>query len=371
MKLSEHVKAVFQTKDVKPDEIKNLMQDLYKGEVVGMSKKEANDKLRDITKAIFGLDKNSSKRDRKRAYEAHAREFFDIIEEVIDWSVTTGLTDNEWFNILVNYRNLNNGDSNVFYSEATDVILSVSRMGKRHHDTILQRLPYGDSYELETDVYGAAVGAHIDRFIVGLEDWTKLVDAITKAYVELTQSLAYTEIVSATTKLPTTGRSEFIQSGNLSSTTQKKLFNKVCQNVSIANGNAPVVIMGTLAALQELEALPGTLSVQWIADSQKEQVATLGRLGNYGPYTLVEIPQKFVANDVTNRMYSDSILWIFAVGDDKLVDMVDVGETIIDEITERGEANGRLDDVMKYEVQREIGVAARVSRWFGQWTVTA
>ena len=42
--------------------------------------------------------------------------------------------------------------------------------------------------------------------------------------------------------------------------------------------------------------------------------------------------------------------------------MVDVGETLIDEITERGEANGRIDDLMKYEVQRELGVAARLGK---------
>ena len=50
--------------------------------------------------------------------------------------------------------------------------------------------------------------------------------------------------------------------------------------------------------------------------------------------------------------------------------MIDVGETLIDEITERGEANGRIDDIMKYEVQRELGVATRIGRFFGQWTIT-
>ena len=69
-------------------------------------------------------------------------------------------------------------------------------------------------------------------------------------------------------------------------------------------------------------------------------------------------------------MYDDNVLWIFAAGDDKLVDMIDVGETLIDEITERGEANGRIDDIMKYEVQRELGVATRIGRFFGQWTIT-
>ena len=126
--------------------------------------------------------------------------------------------------------------------------------------------------------------------------------------------------------------------------------------------------MGTMVGLQELENL---IKVNWISNDQKESVSSMGRLGNYGRYQLVEIPQRFAKNDVTKNVYDDNILWIFAPGDDKLVDMVDVGETLIDEVTERGEANGRIDDIMKYEVQRELGVATRIGRYFGRWTITA
>ena len=137
------------------------------------------------------------------------------------------------------------------------------------------------------------------------------------------------------------------------------------QNVSVANDNADVVIMGTMVGLQELENL---IKVDWISDGQKNDKASMGRLGNYGRYQLIEIPQRFAKNDVTRDMYDDNKLWIFAAGDEKLVDMVDVGETLISEITDRNE---RIDDIMKYEVQRELGVATRLGRYFGSWTITA
>jgi hypothetical protein len=229
---------------------------------------------------------------------------------------------------------------------------------------MLQRLPEGTTYSVETDLYGAAVGADIDRYLLGHDDWTKLIDAITKAFVVMTQDLIFTEIMNAPAKLPV--QTGFVDAGALTEATRKK-FNKVLQNVSVANDNADVIIMGTMVGLQELENL---VKVDWIADSQKESVASMGRLGNYGRYQLVEIPQRFAKNDVTKDMYDDNVLWIFASGDSKLVDMVDVGETLIDEITERGEANGRIDDIMKYEVQRELGVATRLGRYFGQWTIT-
>lgn len=365
MNFSAHVLNVFDEMKTSYEEVKNLMFDLYKNELdEGISKREAEDKLREVSLKIFGLTKDSSRRERERAYRDYGRQYFDVIEEVTDWTVSTGLKENEWFNALVNYKNLKDGDANLFVNEHEEVILSVARMGKRHHDTMLQRLPENTTYSVETDVYGAAVGADIDRYLIGQEDWTKLVDAITKAFVVKIQELIFAEVLEAPKKLP--AQSEFVQTGALNTANRKK-FNKILQNVSVANDNADVVIMGTMVALQELECL---IDVKWVADSQKEDIAKMGRLGNYGRYTLVEIPQRFARNDVTKSMYKDDTLFVFASGDNKLVDMVDVGETHIEEITERGTANSNIADIMKYEVQRELGVSTRIGRYFGLWTIT-
>lgn len=365
MNFDAHVMNVFTDMKTSYDEVKNLMFDLYKGDLEeGVSRKEAEDTLRSVCQKIFGLDKNSTRRDKIKAYRDHGRQFFDVIEEVVDWTVTTGLKENEWFNVLVNYKNLNEGDENLFYQEHDEVILSIARMGKRHHDTMLQRLPEGTTYSIETDVYGAAVGADIDRYLIGQEDWTKLVDAITKAFVVMTQELIFAEIMNASKKIPAQG--EFVGTGALNAANRTR-FNKILEKVSTANDNAEVVIMGTMVALQELD---GLINVNWIANSQKEDVATLGHLGHYGRYTLVEIPQRFARNDVTKEMYKDDYLFIFASGDNKLVDMVDVGETLIEEVTERGTTNSNIADLMKYEVQRELGVATRLGRYFGFWTIT-
>ena len=365
MNFSARVMEVFAEMNTSYEDIKTLMFDLYNNELEeGVSKKDAEETLRNMSLKIFGLTKDSKKRDRERAYRDFGRQFFDVIEEVTDFTVTTGLKENEWFNELVNYKNLNDGDENLFKNEHEEVILSIARMGKRHHDTMLQRLAEGETYSVETDLYGASVGADIDKYLIGQEDWTKLVDAITKAFVVMVQNLIFAELLEAPKKLPV--RDGFVDAGALNAANKKK-FNKILQNVSVANDNAEVVIMGTMVGLQELENL---INIDWIASSQKESVATMGRLGNYGQYRLVEIPQRFARNDVTKNMYDDNILWIFASGENKMIDMVDVGETLINEITDRGEANANIADLMKYEVQRELGVATRLGKYFGQWTIT-
>lgn len=363
---SDHINSVFAQNDTTYEEVKSLMSDLYTGELSdGMTKREAEDNLHGLVKSIYGLtSEKPSKREIARARRAHDRDFFDVIEEEVDWTVTTGLSEQEWFNTLTNYKNLAEGDENLFVNDTDDTILSIARMGKRHHDSILQRLPQGETYSVPTDLYGAAVGMHIDLYLLGREDWGKLINAITKSFIEMFQQIIFAELNNAASQLPV--QTGFIETGALNAANRKK-FNKVLQNVSVANGNAPVVIVGTMVALEELENL---IKIEWIAASQKEDKAAMGRLGNYGRYQLVEIPQKFARNDVTTDIYDDTKLWFFASGDDKLVDFIDVGETLITEVNERYGDGGRIDDVASYEVQREAGCAARVGRYFGQWTIT-
>lgn len=363
-------KDIFAKYDATYEEAKNLMIDLFSGNLVGLSKAEANDKLRNLLKGCYGLDgvDKPTTRQLLHAHKEHDYQVYQIIEEAIDVTLSLGLQENEWFNALVNNKNIAAGDENLFVVEDDNVILSVARMGKRHHDTILQRLTPGRTYSIDTDVYGAAVGADIDLFILGREPWEKLVTKVTEAFIQVVQRLIFTEVGNAVTKLPV--QTGFVDSGALANTaTVRAQFNKIPMNVSIANGNADVVIMGTMLALQQLENL---IQINWIADSMKEDVANNSRLGNYGRYQLVEIPQRFKTLTAAGPTYEfdNDKLYFFATGENKIVDFVDVGETLIDEVNERGEANGRIDDTKKYEAQREFGVAFRPGRYFGQWTIT-
>ena len=204
------------------------------------------------------------------------------MEEEIDVKVETGFKESEFFNNYVETRNLSRGDRQEFWTD-DKVVLSTTKIAGDHHDFTLQRLGSGESYTVTTSVYGIAVGADIDKYLIGQEDWTKLIDAITKAFVVMVQDLIFAEVLNAPKKLPV--QTGFVETGALNTQNRGK-FNKVLQNVSVANDNAEVVIMGTMVGLQELENL---VNVNWIAASQKEAVASMGRLGNYGRYRLVEI----------------------------------------------------------------------------------
>lgn len=165
-------------------------------------------------------------------------------------------------------------------------------------------------------------------------------------------------MMNAGKKLP----AQFQGTGALSTTTKDKL-DTLLEDVSLANDGAQVVIMGTRTGLQQFQKL---MDVDWITDDQKRDVATMGRLGYYGPYTLVELPQRFALNDTTKKLLDPKTLFIMPQVEDKFIKFVDVGETEIYEVNEKG---ARMDDTMKYEVQRAMGVGVQIGRYFGVWQI--
>ena len=369
--LSMHVQTVFANlceDGVTPEEnyegFKKLTYDLnhnpneiYDEEGNKISKKEANDAVRKFVFAIMGLNEHSTKRDRKRAMDRHGIELFEVMEEEIDIKVETGFRESEFFNNYVEQRNLSRGDSQEFWTNEK-VILSVTKISGDHHDFTLQRLGSGESYTVTTSVYGIAVGADIDLYLAGRYDWAKLTDQCAAAFVRKVQNDIYAEMMNAGKKLP----AQFQGTGALSTTTKDKL-DTLLEDVSLANDGAQVVIMGTRTGLQQFQKL---MDVDWITDDQKRDVATMGRLGYYGPYTLVELPQRFALNDTTKKLLDPKTLFIMPQVEDKFIKFVDVGETEIYEVNEKG---ARIDDTIKYEVQRAMGVGVQIGRYFGVWTL--
>ena len=145
----------------------------------------------------------------------------------------------------------------------------------------------------------------------------------------------------------------------------KASFDDIITEVETINGCAAVIV-GTKTALKSLNALT---DVNWRSLSQKESVAASGRLGTYEGTEMIEIPNRYLDRSLTTKAFSDKTLLILPVIEDKFVKVVDQGETEIYQITEKGEENGRWDDVMKYEMTRGFGVGVQLGRYFGIWTL--
>lgn len=136
--LNERLQGIFGTED-NYEGFRNLNYDLAHGieifdeEGNKVSKVEAENKVRKYVYEVLGLDKNSTKRDRKRAMKKHGNELFEIIEDTIDIKVETGFKESEWFQQFVEERNMKRGDSQEFWTEE-DIVLAASKIAGDHHD---------------------------------------------------------------------------------------------------------------------------------------------------------------------------------------------------------------------------------------------
>lgn len=375
MKLfSQNVMNVFANANCTYEDYKNLMADYVCGNEIldaegnKVSRRDAHEKIVSMMFALLGIEKGkATKRDIRRALERNGRDLFDVLEEVIDIEVAKGFRESEFFNAFVETKNIAQGDRFEFWT-SDDTLLAVSKVSGNHHDISLQRLGEGSVVPVPTSVYAIAVGADIDRVLLGQEDFTRLVDACAKAFVKKIQEDIYAEVMTAN-NVPAALKG----TGNLTTDVMKTQFDQILEDVSTANNNAPVYILGTRVALSKLIRL---VDVNWTAESQKQSVADTGRLGSYNGYGLIEIAQRF-ANDVDfngtqanlSRLVDNNLLLIMPQTEDKFVKFIDVGETEIYEVTEKGKGSGRIDDIREYAVQREMGVATLLGRYHGAWTL--
>lgn len=368
---TQHLRNVFSDEE-KYKVFRKLCYDLNHGNEIfeygddgverAISKDEANKAVRKVLMEICELDETDlkSKKKRKRALKSHLNEVFEVIEEDVDFKVSTAFKDSEWFNEFVEQRNVALGDDEEFWTQ-DDITLAVAKISGDHHDLTMQNLGEGESFKVHTSTYGMKVGKDIDLILLGRVNFTELTDKIAEAFASMIQTTCYEEVYNASSKLP--NNSQFVKSGPLSSETKEK-FDTLLEDVATAN-EAEIVIMGTKMALKKMNALT---DIDWRSNSQKEAVASLGHLGTYEVTDLIEIPQRFARNDVTKKLIDNKMLLIFAKNQEKFVKFVDKGET---EITEDGQNKGDLaDDFQTYEVQREMGVSTILPRYFGVWKIT-
>lgn len=347
--------------------VKNLMFDLASGREIFdaeqnrvITKAEANDVLRKYCFETLGLNEKSTERQINRAMDTpEGKMVFQVLEEIVDLEVATGWQNNEFFQQFVEMRNVADGDRTDFWAKE-DIILTVSKIAGSQHDLTIQRLNEGTPITVPMSTYGIKVGDDLRLFLTGRKDWGAFVEAITKAFAKLVLDTMYTEFMKASQAIVPSA--QFNKTGTLSAAT-KPTFDTLIEDVSIANGNSDVVIMGTQTALKKINDLVVGGGVQWISDSQKESVAKTGRLGDYEGTALIEIPQRFANNDTANKLVASDVLIIMPRVDMKPVKFVDGGETQIS----RTEVGDYVDDKQTLEITRRMGVATVITKYFGLW----
>jgi hypothetical protein len=308
----------------------------------------ASDAIRAQFVEMIGSDKIDY-----RTYRKFKPEIFEILEVVLDDLINTnGVTQTEFFNQFVEYRNINLGDENLFYVEDRSV-LTISEIADGHLNLRRQKLNIGESFSVTTKVYGAKVYGDFLRFITGRLDWAGLVAKIDEAMRLKMAADIYASFMGASQYLP----AEFKKTG----TFDDAKISDLIQHVSVANGYAPVIIAGTRNALKKIGASYSAQSFL-VSDDMKNRLNQNGILSVYENCQLLEIPQVFVPNTFTFSLDDTKLLVLPA--NVKPIKVVREGDSIIEERTE-----GAMDMSMEHTFITRYGIAVVFNNAYGEYTL--
>lgn len=322
----------------------------------GITKEQANNKIREVMFEVLGVDSSASKKELRKAIRRNKVAVYEVIEEVIPNLLKTGWQANPFFIDYVEFKTMDDGDTNEFYVEDPEVILTVSELSGNHHNIVRQRLGEGSTFTVKTSWYGIKIYAEYEKFMAGQVDWATFVQKIYEAFDRKVNAMLYEAVMAAGDKVLPDGR--FSKSMQIVADNKEEIIELV-QDLETLTGEE-VVLMGTKVALSKLDALVET---QWITDSMKEERHTTGRIGIWEGIRKVEIPQAFEPGSVTNKLVDNNRILLMPTGDNKFIKMYDEGDAQVKEVTD---GNTNMDKTIEYEYQQKMGVATVINKKFGQ-----
>lgn len=286
-----------------------LAVDTYNGHPEKYSVKESSEAIRRALVDING----GTKLDYKHMRDGVHNGLFALIEEIIPRTVVEGLTGDEFFNTLVDFRNVAEGDEPVF--EVEDVNwYEVSKVAPGVRGLRRQRLGGTKSVTVHTDMHGVRIYEPLRRLLAGRVDFNQFITRVGESYRQQVLNDIYTCWAGLTDK-DLDGAAFFPAAGSYDEDTVLD----VIEHVQAASGKE-AMILGTAKALRNLAP-----SVQGV--ESKSDLYNMGYYGKFYGTPIVSIPQRHKVG-TTEFIFPDDTLHIIAT-DAKPIKMVYEGNSII------------------------------------------
>ena len=292
-------------------EIVKLAVDAYKGNVEKYSTKQSQDVLR---QALIDANGGSTKLDYKAIRDGKCSGLFTLIEEILSRTVVEGLQGDEYFNALVDFRNLAEGDQNVFVVE-DNTLFVVSEAADGTQGIRRQRLGGAKETSIPTSLKAVRIYEELNRVLSGRVDFNDFINKVAESFRQKLLNDVY-GLWSGATAADLGGVTYFPTAGTYD---EEDLLDLIA-HVEAAAGGKPATIVGTKKAIRNL--IP---SIQ--GEGFKSDLYNLGYAGKFYGTPVVVTPQRHKVGS-TDFVLKDDILTIIA-GDDKPIKVVYEGNPIV------------------------------------------
>lgn len=288
-----------------------LAVDAYRGNVEKYSVSESMETLR---QAMIEANGGSAKLDYKKIRDGKCGELFTLIEEILSRTVVEGLQGDEYFNTLVDFRNVALGDKNIFEVEDSDLFV-ISDAADGTQGIRRQRLGGVSETSIPTSFKVVKIYEELNRVLSGQVDFNKFIQKVSESFRQKLLNDIYTLWTSATAT-DFGGVTYFPAAGAYDEDALIELVN----HVEAAAGGKTATIIGTKKALRNLApSIQGTDS--------KSDLYNMGYYGKFYGTPVVATPQRHKINS-TEFVMNDNVITIIA-GDDKPIKCVYEGQSTV------------------------------------------
>lgn len=295
-------------------EAKDIVQvavDAYRGNVTKYSTEQSMEVLR---KALVAANGGSTKLDYKKIRDGKCNGLFSIVEEILTRTVVDGFQGDEYFNALVDFRNVAAGDSKEFLVKDRTLFV-VSDAADGSQGVRRQRLGGVTATTIPTSFKLVKIYEELNRVLSGAIDFNEFIAAVSNSFAKKLLDDVYA-LWNSATAADFGGTTYFPAAGTYN--TDKLL--ELVDHVEAAAGGAQATIIGTKKALRKLAPdIQGTDS--------KSDLYNMGYYGKFYGTPVVATPQRHKVNS-TEFVFDDDVITIIA-GDDKPIKCVYEGQSTI------------------------------------------
>ena len=293
------------------ENIVKIAVDGYFGSVEKYSVRESQETVR---KALIEANGGSTKLDIRRIRDGKCGEMFALIEEILRQTEFEELKNDDFFNALVDYRNLADGDQNEFIVEDVNLFV-IDEVANGTQGIRRQRLGGSKTVTIPTTMKMVRFYEELNRVLAGRVDFNKLIETLNKSLSKKVLEDIYT-LWSNATAADLGGVAYFPTAGSYD---EDDLLETIAQ-VEAAAGGKTATIIGTKTALRQLKE-----SIQ--SNGAREEIHNQGYYGTFFGTPVVALPQRHKTG-TTNFVFDDNVLHIVA-GEDKPIKFITEGDPII------------------------------------------
>ena len=292
-------------------DIVKLAVDAYKGNVEKYSVRQSQDALR---QALIEANNGQTTLNYKDIRDGKCNGLFTLIEEILSNTIVEGLQADDYFNALVDFRNVAEGDQNLFLVEDSELFV-VSEIADGTQGIRRQRLGGVSETSIPTSMKAVRIYEELNRVLSGRVDFNVFIQKVADSFRQKMLDDIYTLWNGATAE-QLGGVTYFPAAGDYDEDDLLELIS----HVEAASGGKPATIIGTKKALRSL--VPSIIS-----DGAKDELHNMGYFGKFYGTPVVAVPQRHKVGS-TDFVMDDNVLTIVA-GDDKPIKVVYEGDPIV------------------------------------------